>query len=227
MVKHAVAFVMDRFGHRRDGARLGAGAHFARGGSAEVRRGVGEGSRQEHADRQGRRRPAIGGPGTSDPGVSIPVTTMSGMLMKAFGVEAGEILGPAVQPRAGANFYSFTAAVPPDTTTAQFQKMFQNLLVERFHLVVHHETRNYPAWELVVDKGGPKLKEAGPQSDDGPMPAGPSRSNTLQASYGNITMKGQSMEDLAQRLGRALSLFSRYRSRIRDFRHRGLWTRPV
>jgi uncharacterized protein (TIGR03435 family) len=129
---------------------------------------------------------------------------MMGMLMKAFGVGSDEILGPAVQPRVGAPFYSVIATMPPDTTTAQFQKMFQNLLVERFHLVVHHEMRNYPAWELVVDKGGPKLKEAGPESDDGPMPSGPSRLNTLQASYGNITMKGQTMEDLAQRLGLAL-----------------------
>jgi uncharacterized protein (TIGR03435 family) len=50
--------------------------------------------------------------------------------------------------------------MPRDTTKAQFQEMLRNLLVERFHLVVHHETRTFPGYELVVDKGGLKLKEA-------------------------------------------------------------------
>jgi len=40
--------------------------------------------------------------------------------------------------------------MPPDTTKEQFEKMLQNLLVERFHLV-HHETRNFTGCELVMD----------------------------------------------------------------------------
>src|SRR5580658_5769400 len=50
----------------------------------------------------------------------------------------------------------------PDTTSEQFQKMLQNLLVERFHLVFHREERDFPGYELVVDKGGPKFKEVTP-----------------------------------------------------------------
>jgi uncharacterized protein (TIGR03435 family) len=49
--------------------------------------------------------------------------------------------------------------MPPDTQKEQFQLMMQKLLAERFHLAVHHETRNFPGYELVVAKGGPKLKE--------------------------------------------------------------------
>lgn len=37
--------------------------------------------------------------------------------------------------------------------------MLRNLLVERFGLVVHRETQNRPLYELVVAKGGPKLRE--------------------------------------------------------------------
>jgi uncharacterized protein (TIGR03435 family) len=37
--------------------------------------------------------------------------------------------------------------------------MFQNLLVDRFKLQFHNESRILPAYELVVDKSGPKLQE--------------------------------------------------------------------
>lgn len=145
-----------------------------------------------------------GGPGTSDPGrFSDPVDTMLGMLMKAYGVESGQILGQAVQPRVGASFYEVMATMPPDTTKAQFQTMFQNLLAERFQLVVHHETRLFPAYELVIDKGGSKLKEAAAQPDDGLPPVGPRRI-VMNAGVGNIEMKGQTTEDLARRLGETL-----------------------
>jgi uncharacterized protein (TIGR03435 family) len=38
--------------------------------------------------------------------------------------------------------------------------MLQALLAERFKLKVHFETRQVPVFELVVAKGGPKLKDA-------------------------------------------------------------------
>jgi uncharacterized protein (TIGR03435 family) len=148
---------------------------------------------------------ATGGPGTSDPGrFSDPATTMMGLLMRAFGAESGQILGAAVQPRVGANLYSVMATMPPDTTEAQFQAMFQNLLAERFHLVVHHETRNFPGYELVIDRGGPKLKEAVSRPDDSrPEPTGP-RVIVVRTGVGNIEMKGQTTEELARQLGMAL-----------------------
>ena len=49
--------------------------------------------------------------------------------------------------------------MPPETTAARFQLMMQNLLLERFHLEMHREKRNFPGYELVVAEGGPKLRE--------------------------------------------------------------------
>jgi len=43
--------------------------------------------------------------------------------------------------------------------------MLQNLLVERFKLNSHRERKELPAYDLVLAKGGPKLKKA----DDGPV----------------------------------------------------------
>jgi len=147
-----------------------------------------------------------GGPGTNDPGrFHDPANTMPGLLFKAYGVGSGQVLGSAVQPRVGAGIYEVTATMPPDTTKAQFQTMLQNLLAERFHLVVHHETRNFPAYELVVDKGGPKLKETVSQPDDGPAATGP-RVITVHVGVGTISLKGQTTEELASRL--EMTLFS-------------------
>jgi uncharacterized protein (TIGR03435 family) len=38
--------------------------------------------------------------------------------------------------------------------------MLQNLLADRFHLALHHETRELPVYELVAAKSGPKLPAA-------------------------------------------------------------------
>lgn len=102
-----------------------------------------------------------GGPGTSDPGrITFGRTPLMPLLTKAYGVEADQISGPAwMSDFMGPNLYSITATMSPDTTIEQFQVMLQNLLLERFQMKVHHETRNFPGYELTVAPGGPKLKE--------------------------------------------------------------------
>lgn len=49
---------------------------------------------------------------------------------------------------------------PP--SRAEFLKMLQGLLAERFHLIVHHMSREIPVYALVVDKNGPKFKASPP-----------------------------------------------------------------
>lgn len=41
----------------------------------------------------------------------------------------------------------------------QFRLMLQTLLADRFHLQIHHVSKQFPAWNLIVNKGGTKLKE--------------------------------------------------------------------
>jgi bla regulator protein blaR1 len=52
--------------------------------------------------------------------------------------------------------------LPPDRQRDQVQLMEQSLLADRFHLKVHFDTRSFPAYALVVAKGGPKLTSAKP-----------------------------------------------------------------
>jgi uncharacterized protein (TIGR03435 family) len=57
--------------------------------------------------------------------------------------------------------YDIMARVPDGATMPQQTIMLQNLLAERFHLKQHREQRELPVYELVVAKGGPKLKPPG------------------------------------------------------------------
>jgi uncharacterized protein (TIGR03435 family) len=53
----------------------------------------------------------------------------------------------------------------PEERKQSNQQMLQTLLAERFNLKVHRETRQLPVYELVLAKGGSKLKPIG---DDDP-----------------------------------------------------------
>ena len=111
-----------------------------------------------------------GGPGTSDPGrVHLAHASMIDLLAAAYGVEMDQIAGGPAWARdiRGPNFYVLDATMPPDTTKAQYRAMLQNLLAGRFQLVVHHETRNFPGYELRIAKDGPNLKESPPRTDSG------------------------------------------------------------
>jgi uncharacterized protein (TIGR03435 family) len=57
--------------------------------------------------------------------------------------------------------FEISAKFPPDTTKEQFQTMLQNLLIERFKLKLHHETKMLPVYELTVLKSGHKLLAPG------------------------------------------------------------------
>ncbi len=51
---------------------------------------------------------------------------------------------------------------PPD----QLREMLKTLLVERFHLVMQRDTTPGPAWDLVVDSGGPHLPVSTAQAEE-------------------------------------------------------------
>ena len=53
----------------------------------------------------------------------------------------------------------------------ELRKMLQPLLTERFHLVFHRETRELKLYELLVDKGGPKIQPV-KEGEGTPAPLG-------------------------------------------------------
>jgi uncharacterized protein (TIGR03435 family) len=96
-----------------------------------------------------------GGPGSADPGrASYTKATLIDLMTDAFHVQPGQISGPAWLT---SKYFAVTATMPPATTHAEFSQMMETLLIERFHLVVHRETKEDSGYELLVDKKGPKV----------------------------------------------------------------------
>jgi uncharacterized protein (TIGR03435 family) len=119
--------------------------------------------------------PPTGGPGTKDPGrVHYPAISLKFLLFHAYPVKVQQLVAPDWLDTA---FFEIEATMPPETTKDQFQTMLQNLLADRFRLKIHRETRELPAYSLMVARNGPKLKEAveTPAQNDGTTRPSPQR----------------------------------------------------
>ncbi len=87
------------------------------------------------------------------------------LLRTAFRLEPDRIIG--APSWVSSNRYDIEAKVAPDDApkldkvkAEDRSAMLLPLLVERFNLKYHHETRELPMYTLVVAKGGPKLTES-------------------------------------------------------------------
>lgn len=86
--------------------------------------------------------------------------SMVDLIANAYGVPNDNVLsGPA-----WLDTYRFdiVAKAPRTTSPEDVKLMLRNLLADRFHLVVHNDTKPIPSYVLRVDtaRGGPKLREA-------------------------------------------------------------------
>jgi uncharacterized protein (TIGR03435 family) len=103
--------------------------------------------------------------------------------------------------------------MPPKQRGNQMFLMVQALLMDRFKLATHIETRERPVYELVLAKGGPKLtaaKELPPDEPEAPpsLPPGtPPRPESMRqgllvlrktATVMEMTAKGQTLDVLTQ-----------------------------
>jgi len=142
-----------------------------------------------------------GGPGTSDPGrIYRPNLGLMAFLTTAYNVRSYQISGPAWLDT---ERFDITATMRPNTTMEQYRVMLQNLLVERFKMTVHRETRELPVYSLVVAKNGPKMQKSAadpppspPKSPDGPIRPIPA-SVMMMTDRGHIVGRRQTMHDLA------------------------------
>lgn len=142
--------------------------------------------------------PLRGGPGSADPGrVSARNITLKILLQRAFDpLKPDQVFGPTW---IDTERYDLTATVPMGATKEQSKLMLQNLLVERFHLTLHHETRTFSGYRLVIAKNGARLKE----SDTS---AGGARgvSSNISSGKAHVVCRAASMANFADSLGGSL-----------------------
>jgi uncharacterized protein (TIGR03435 family) len=157
-----------------------------------------------------------GGPGTPDPSQIVwNMPTLRTLLTVAYEIKDYQLNGPAWLD---SEHYDIVAKVPAGATKEQVNVMWQNLLKERFGIVVHHESKEFQVDELVVAKGGVKLKEttidphAPPAVETGnsdkngvPQMNGPGFMKTIQMGpnglVGYVVARAQPLSQLATILG--------------------------
>jgi uncharacterized protein (TIGR03435 family) len=121
--------------------------------------------------------------------------------MAAYDIKTYQVNGPVWL---NTERYDIVARVPAGATKEQVNVMWQKLLTERFGVVLHHESREFQVEELVIGKGGSKLKETtwDPAS---PLPPGPPQ----QDKDGGLASPGQVVSCLPEGMKNKLSMFRR------------------
>jgi uncharacterized protein (TIGR03435 family) len=119
--------------------------------------------------------------------------SLKAIILAAYGIKDYQYSGPDWLEK---ERFDISAKAPGIVEDDQMLLAMQALLVERFHLAVHRESKPTAAYVLVVAKGGPKLHEVKP---------GPKSSNNSQRGSDGIThltSQRVSMERLAAMLMR-------------------------
>ncbi len=90
---------------------------------------------------------------------NLPLTQL---IQLAFGIDKQQIAGSPAW--LDSSLYSLEAKPEAGIalTREELRPRLQDLLTQRFHLVVHHEVRMVPGYFLVVAKHGSRLQEAAP-----------------------------------------------------------------
>jgi len=132
------------------------------------------------------------------------VTLKSIIQYDAYRIAGPQILG--IPPELDSVTFDIQAKIDPavyakmktlsrDQFNQQFEQMIQQLLADRFKLAVHSETRQLPVYALVIAKNGARLQ---PAKD-------PDAGTSLSSRRGQLTAKGVSSAQLAQKFTGSLS----------------------
>lgn len=134
-----------------------------------------------------------GGPGTEDPGrYWCNFCNMSELVAQAYDLPEYRIFSGGRLPE---DRFHIVAAIPPETTTAQFRIMLQKLLADRFKLSLHHESRDMQMFRLVVAPGGPKAKT---HVEGAPAPTDDKEAAATSAPGVYYKVQGKTMADLTK-----------------------------
>jgi uncharacterized protein (TIGR03435 family) len=125
----------------------------------------------------------------------VRTATMVDLISTAYGVDQEKIYGGPTWLEM--DRYDVTAKAPAGSTPASHKLMLQALLAERFHLVLHNDSRPLPAYLLTAGKH-PQLKESDGSAEHGchgkPQPPHVEPGTVIQ---NEVSCHGMTMEDFA------------------------------
>jgi uncharacterized protein (TIGR03435 family) len=110
----------------------------------------------------------------------------------AYGISPDRDYALTGPPWIGTERYDIVAKVPPETPRPQVLRMLGALLAERFQLRLHRENKNLRVYLLTVARNGAKLK------------AVPGPEDSFTFGPGHISVKAESMDELANKLSRPI-----------------------
>jgi len=125
-------------------------------------------------------------------------TALGEFITMAYGLKRYQVSGPDwIMGADRSGRFDLVATTGSPVSADEIKRMLGPLLVERFHLAFHRETRELPVFALVVAKGGPKFKQPGDGVDAlPPTPDG----------NGGLSYKNWSMATLAEWLSQIPSV---------------------
>ncbi len=140
-----------------------------------------------------------GGWGFSPDGFDYSGVTLELLITSAYGIRENQVLG--LPGWVGSKYYDIQAKVDADTAeawrklsirelAARQEPMLQSLLADRCQLKAHWETKELPVYDLVIAKGGLRMKEApADEKHDGMFAEGhvKGRSTLLEAVSQNLS----------------------------------------
>jgi uncharacterized protein (TIGR03435 family) len=128
------------------------------------------------------------------------------LILIAFNLTVRQVSGP--DERFGWR-YDIVAKAEHPVEAGEMLRMLQALLVERFQMAFHWETRDVPVYSLTVAKGGPKLHRSETPESDNPTPRIPSHAGGTESASGHLSFKDESMADFAWALSRVSGIGDR------------------
>jgi len=133
--------------------------------------------------------------------VDIGSLSLADLIRTAYRMKPYQVIGPDWM--AGQR-YDIMAKMPEGASPDKVPEMLQALLADRFKLTSHRESKELPAYALIVGKNGSKLKEADPEPAPKPPadPAAPPQKGVLTVGSADGPMR---IEPSADRKGATIS----------------------
>jgi uncharacterized protein (TIGR03435 family) len=93
------------------------------------------------------------------------VEPVRSILLTAFRIKDYQLIAPDWLREGSDHWVEIRATMPRGSTVEQVPEMLRSLLVERFGLVRHTETRSRDGYHLIVDRAGLKIREVEPVNE--------------------------------------------------------------